>query len=156
MDILQHLSADNHAPCLVFPDHVVSYAAMKARVDDMVRRMGPSRRLMALEAAPSEEFIVTYLAALAASHPMALLPPGDEEAAATFRADFGPALSFFEADGGWHMAEHTPRAGGIHPDLAVMLATSGSEGRPHWVRLSRGNIAANAGSIAQYLGLTAA
>jgi acyl-CoA synthetase (AMP-forming)/AMP-acid ligase II len=42
----------------------------------------------------------------------------------------------------------------IHPELALMLSTSGSTGSPKLVRLRRGNLASNAEAIAQYLGLT--
>ena len=41
----------------------------------------------------------------------------------------------------------------IARDVAVLLSTSGTTGSPKLVRLSHGNIAANASSIAQYLEL---
>jgi long-chain acyl-CoA synthetase len=41
----------------------------------------------------------------------------------------------------------------LHPDLAVLLATSGSTGSPKLVRLSLVNIVANARSIVEYLGI---
>lgn len=41
----------------------------------------------------------------------------------------------------------------IHPDLAVLLSTSGSTGSPKAVRLSYANLQANAESIAEYLQL---
>lgn len=46
--------------------------------------------------------------------------------------------------------EQTLRAE-IHPDLALLLSTSGSTGSPKFVRLSRTNITANATAIAQVL-----
>lgn len=42
----------------------------------------------------------------------------------------------------------------IHPDLALLLNTSGSTGSPKLVRLTLTNLDANANSIAQYLQLT--
>ena len=43
----------------------------------------------------------------------------------------------------------------IHPDLALLLSTSGSTGSAKLVRLTLGNLVANATSIAEYLELTA-
>jgi acyl-CoA synthetase (AMP-forming)/AMP-acid ligase II len=43
----------------------------------------------------------------------------------------------------------------LHPDLALLLTTSGSTGSPRLVRLSTTNIASNAASIAGYLGIDA-
>jgi long-chain acyl-CoA synthetase len=45
------------------------------------------------------------------------------------------------------------RAGSIHPDLAVLLSTSGTTGSPKLVRLSFRNLEANAESIRDYLRL---
>ena len=42
----------------------------------------------------------------------------------------------------------------LHPDLALLLTTSGSTGSPKLVRLSGKNLQSNAGSIARYLELT--
>jgi acyl-CoA synthetase (AMP-forming)/AMP-acid ligase II/peptidoglycan/LPS O-acetylase OafA/YrhL len=156
VNILKHLSAQNPASALVFPDHAVSYGELARRVDAMAQRMAGARRLVALDTQPGEDFIVSYLAALKADHAVALLPPGDAEAAGTFHRDFTPEITFAFTGQEWRMTESATRARRpIHPDLAVMLATSGSEGRPRWVRLSRANIAANAESIVTYLGLTA-
>ncbi len=44
----------------------------------------------------------------------------------------------------------------LHPDLALLLNTSGSTGSPKLVRLTLANLQANATSIAQYLQLTSA
>ncbi|PZF75526.1 AMP-dependent synthetase [Aestuariivirga litoralis] len=156
MNILEHLAPGNDAPALVFTDHVLSYAALSVSVTELAQRMGHSKKLVALEAQPRADFVIAYLAALSAGHAVALLPPGDAAAAALFHRDFAPDISFALNGGGWQMTERSNRARGrLHPDLAVMLATSGSEGRPRWVRLSRASVAANAASIMDYLGLTA-
>lgn len=55
---------------------------------------------------------------------------------------------------GWRMLERaTPRPteDDLHPNLAVLLSTSGTTGSPKMVRLSHRNIDANACSIAEYL-----
>lgn len=53
--------------------------------------------------------------------------------------------------GVWYASEFGPAP---HPDLAVLLTTSGSTGSPKFVRLSRANIRANAEQIVRSLGIT--
>ncbi|MFN4140720.1 AMP-binding protein [Aestuariivirga sp.] len=133
----------------------MSYADVRAQIDTLLPRFAGERRLVALEAWASAQFIIAYLAALKAGQPVALLPPGKADLRDAFHKDFQPALSFSMQAGRWTMVEHGTRLGAeMHRDLALMLATSGSEGRPRWVRLSRANIEANAASIVTYLGLT--
>ena len=155
MNVLQHLFPENDSPCLLFPGRALTYSGVKALADGFARSMGPEKRLVAIEAVAGVEFVATYLAGLAGGHAMALLPPGDGEAAGIFERDFSPSFSFAMRNGQWQMTEHG-EGPHLDPNLAVMLATSGSEGRPRWVRLSAENIAANAASIARYLHLTPA
>ena len=49
---------------------------------------------------------------------------------------------------------HNFKSFNIHPDLALLLATSGSTGSPKLVRLSKKNIISNAKSISKYLEIT--
>jgi acyl-CoA synthetase (AMP-forming)/AMP-acid ligase II len=42
----------------------------------------------------------------------------------------------------------------VHPDLSLLLTTSGSTGSPKLVRLTENNITSNAESIIEYLGIT--
>ena len=46
------------------------------------------------------------------------------------------------------------RTTGIHPELALLLSTSGSTGSPKMVRLSRKNLQSNAEAIGKYLEIT--
>lgn len=50
--------------------------------------------------------------------------------------------------------EHSQTLIDIHPDLSLLLTTSGSTGSPKLVRLTQRNIKSNAESIAKYLHLT--
>ena len=58
-----------------------------------------------------------------------------------------------EATGLTVLHREQPVAEKIHPDLAVLLSTSGSTGSPKLIRLSGRNLQANAESIAEYLGI---
>ncbi|GAB6985828.1 AMP-binding protein [Nocardioides pyridinolyticus] len=122
-------------PALVTGDTVVSYGELAERVTTERERLG-QRHLVALEARPTVEFVVSYLAALADGHPVMLLAAGDLDRHAHLLAQYPPGTTH-----------------GLHPDLALLLSTSGSTGSPKLVRLSRANVIANARSIADYLGL---
>lgn len=68
-----------------------------------------------------------------------------------YRPDFlwRPAQDGFALERLQSCAEAAPP----HPDLAMLLATSGSTGSPKLVRLSRRNVLTNAASHVRYLGL---
>lgn len=142
-------------PALVTQDlTVISYADLAGRVARFARRLGPGRKLVAIEAETTVEAIVAYLATLAGGHVAALLPAGDAAALARFRRDYAPEAVFARQGGGWRLTlDARPTAGGLHPDLALLLFTSGSTGQGKGVRLSARALSANAGSIAEYLAL---
>jgi acyl-CoA synthetase (AMP-forming)/AMP-acid ligase II len=76
--------------------------------------------------------IARYLAALRLGRPVVLLDP---------ESDHSDLVERFSTTD-------------VHPDLAILLTTSGSTGNPKLVRLSRGAVEANAGQIAEVLGIT--
>ena len=69
----------------------------------------------------------------------------------------GTPTSLVDVDGGECTSSGASgRAGALlHPDLALLLSTSGSTGSPKLVRLSHDNLVSNAKAIASYLGLDA-
>ncbi|MEQ4715083.1 AMP-binding protein [Nonomuraea sp. B19D2] len=99
--------------------------------------------------------VLRYLAAWRSGRPVALLdpdlPPG---ALAELVGRFRPTALL----GFTHAADGSPPPRGDapdpHPDLAVLLATSGSTGNPKLVRLSRQAVLANAAAIATALSIT--
>lgn len=119
---------------LVFPEGSLTYGELGAVVADAARELGPRRRVVLLEAANDLRTVVGYLAALAARHPVLLVPAGA-------RAQQDELVNRYAG-----AAEED-----LHDDLALMLSTSGSTGSPKLVRLSRTNLLANARSIADYL-----
>jgi acyl-CoA synthetase (AMP-forming)/AMP-acid ligase II len=86
---------------------------------------------------------------LRAYDPDAILLPQD----ATMSADLTASEPTPEASyliSSWRVDRPAPL---LHPDLALLLMTSGSTGNPKLVRLTRGNLLANAESIVSYLGI---
>ncbi|BCB76167.1 AMP-binding protein [Phytohabitans flavus] len=116
----------------------------------MARRLGGQRRLVLLEGGNSVDAVVAYLGALAGNHPVLLVPPG---AAGSALADAYDPDVVIRPTGLVEL--RTESAHDLHPDLALLLSTSGSTGSPKLVRLSHENLRANAASIAEYLDIRA-
>jgi len=151
---LSAIRHDNNARALIFPaGRVVTYGDLAGRITEFSRRLGQTKKLIALEAHSSEHAIVAYLSALKGGHAVALLPPGRGELLAKFCASFDPHFVYRQCDGRWRLEAREGAGPELHPDLSLLLATSGSEGNAKWVRLSARNLEANARSIRSYLNL---
>jgi acyl-CoA synthetase (AMP-forming)/AMP-acid ligase II len=151
---LSAIRHDNDARALSFPaERVLTYGDLACRIADFSPRLGHAKKLIALEAHSSEHAIVAYLSALKGGHAVALLPPGRDEVLAEFCASFDPHFVYRQRDGRWRLEVREDARAEPHPDLALLLATSGSEGRAKWVRLSARNLEANARSIRSFLKL---
>jgi acyl-CoA synthetase (AMP-forming)/AMP-acid ligase II len=147
----------------------LTYAALLARCDEAARRLreaspGPGLAVLAMDGSVAS--VVLALACLVAGVPVVLLEPqsaGLERLAEVY----APALLLLPetlpapgggshaagAEQGYRLWRGSASESAPHPDLALLLTTSGSTGSPKLVRLTRRNLEANATSIAQYLEL---
>lgn len=131
-----------------------TYAALAQAADRAAASLRGEPAPVIVETANTVECIVAYLACLRAGFPVLLAEPGstarDPRIAETFRA----AWVFRAADdGAWRFEPYCQERVPVHPELCLLLSTSGSTGSPQLVRLSHANIDSNAASIAEYLGL---
>jgi hypothetical protein len=140
------------APAVLAGDEVLTHADLARRVADRAAAWGPARRLVLVEGADDLDSLVAYLAALQHGH-VALVVPDDRPAQrdATVAA-YDPDIVC--TSGAPDDVRRTASAHDLHPDLVLLLSTSGTTGSPKLVRLSRENVASNATAIADYLGLT--
>lgn len=155
------LARHGERPAILTADGVVSYRDLAERVEHLVERLGPERRLVMLAARNDLESLVGYLAAMTAGHPLLLTPADKPAALASLLATYEPDVVLRSGDGDsdsdsdldleerWPGTRHE-----LHPDLALLLSTSGSTGSPKLVRLSRTNLTENARAIAEYLGIS--
>ncbi len=137
--LAQDLARHGERPALVEDTGVTSYAALAGLVDAATERHALHvAEPLVLPVRPCLEDVVTYLACLAAGRPVLLTDP-----------DAAPgAREQLEARFGARPGSPAP-----HPDLALLMSTSGSTGSPRLVRLSARAVDANAAAIADYLGL---
>ena len=94
--------------------------------------------------------VVGYLAVLLAGHVALVTDDHTGEIGTRYRPDL-----VLEPDGSFSWAAVGPQHL-LHPDLALLLSTSGSTGSPKLVRLSRDNVLSNADAIASALAVTPA
>lgn len=172
-DLEQH-PAD--APALLGADRGWTYGELAALADAQAARLpGAGRSLGFLGFANRAEAVALYLGALRSGRhvPLLLQPDMAPELLAALVAHYRPDWLAFppgtavpagyeavegnaDADIHVHRAQAAGSdAPGLHPDLALLLSTSGSTGSSKLVRLSHGNIASNAAAIVDYLGLRA-
>lgn len=143
--------------------HVLSHSELAESVEELSSQLVGD--LAFLFADSTFESIRGYLACLRAGLPVALLDAGLDPALGRRLVDLyrpsiimgaSEATETFVADaaqpapGVWKVAE-TDRK--YHPDLAVLLTTSGSTGSPKFVRLSKRNLESNTAAIIDSLGI---
>lgn len=166
------------APALLDPDvGTLPYAAVPASTDRWARALEADRKaLVVCFAGRNLDTLLCWLAVLRLGHAVAMLDAGATGTArdrflAAHQPDF---VAWCPDDGATAPAppagyrQHTEIGAATvwrrlstsdttpHPELALVLSTSGSTGNPKAVRLSYGNVAANSRSVAASLGLTAA
>ncbi len=131
----------------------VSYADLARLADET--GFGSRPRTLALVAMEnSVAAVAAYLGALRAGHAVILVNGDDGLAWRHTEARYAPELSWSSARG----LEAGPGSRGpdLHPDLTLLLSTSGSTGSAKLVRLSAAAVDANAASIRECLGIKAA
>ncbi|MGW1682652.1 AMP-binding protein [Saccharopolyspora sp. NPDC002376] len=126
----------------------LSYRQLADRVEDVAERLGAVRRLVMIRSSHDVDTLITYLAALAGGHPV-LLTGVDG-------AQWDELVDAYDPDvvsqrAGELDERRDGTAHDLHPELALLLSTSGSTGSPKLVRLTAENVQSNAEAIAGYL-----
>ncbi len=133
----------------------VTYAELKDRADQLALRMR-ERSLVFCLCSNTIGSIVGYVACL--NHgivPLMLDARIDKALLARFIEIYDPDYLWRPSESGEYelVVRESKRKAVLHPDLALLLTTSGSTGSPKLVRQSYKNIQANTASIVEYLKL---
>jgi acyl-CoA synthetase (AMP-forming)/AMP-acid ligase II len=157
MELVADLASHADAVAVITAGERLTYRQLDRRVHAVADRLGPVRRLVLVAAANDLDSLVTYLGALRAGSPVLLAPPDRPASMQALVDAYDPDVVASRSDGRWAVVERrTQPAHDLHPDLALLLSTSGSTGAAKLVRLSHRNLDANAASIAAYLGIRGA
>ena len=162
------LQADPAAVALVEPSGARhTYAGLQASVDEFAEQLPSGKTLGFVLSRNCVPTVVAYLAALQRRSAVCLLNADlDAELLGRLVERYSPHWLFAPGDVVRPLPNYSARAtkdgrflhkhmeAGIHPDLALLLPTSGTTGSPKLVRLSYTALQANAAAIAEYLAIT--
>jgi acyl-CoA synthetase (AMP-forming)/AMP-acid ligase II len=160
-------------PALIEGDtgRVWTYAQLRGAVETLAARLPRQRSLIFCFCRNDLSSVVAYLACLRGGHPVAMLDAGSspdlklrlvqryspdvilESTLAASSTAWQEPYSHEDAPTKVSLWRRIPAEVELHPQLSLLLSTSGTTGSPKFVRLSRRNVESNAESIALYLGL---
>ncbi|MGB7268890.1 MAG: AMP-binding protein [Albidovulum sp.] len=124
----------------------------RERLDQLAAGQG-GRLLVSVEITPRVPVIAAYLGALSGGHPVILVAPGASQPDTDIARRYKPNVVLGMSGDKCVLTPTDAGPADMHPDLRLLLSTSGTTGDPRLVRLSAEAVDANAGSIAQYLDL---
>lgn len=130
----------------------ITYAELATRADAFAAQLDSSVRIIAIDARRRTEAIIAYLGALRRGLPALMFEatPKTDAMLGQFAPEavyrFDSAAQTYRLTINAHSQQPAP-----HPDLALLLSTSGSTGSAKLVRLSGENLQSNASSIVEYL-----
>jgi acyl-CoA synthetase (AMP-forming)/AMP-acid ligase II len=175
LDLVAHDDARPKSPALHLDRNTaVSYGELAELVGQCEQVLRHDGKALVLCAGDRDlPTLLAYLAALRSGHTVAFLPASADILRA-YRPEFvvpapgrGPAPADLDEFG--YIPVERPVAGAtvfrrgrgrpdgaIHPDTALLLATSGSTGSPKTARLSYSGLAGNTAAVIRALGITAA
>lgn len=148
---------------------VLSYSQLEKECSKFEGFFPEEKSLIFIFAKNSLQDVIAYLAAVSMGHVVALLddrlhPPLKKEMIRAYGPDYVLSAKEDIIEGytlidapykhlnGWKIAS-TQQGPELHPDLQLLLSSSGTTGNPKMIKLSRKNIIANAESIVKYLAL---
>jgi acyl-CoA synthetase (AMP-forming)/AMP-acid ligase II len=150
--ILRSDAARGASVAVVDGDDEVTYSELSNRVADRADLLElDARSLVVLTGDRSVEFVISYLALLDGGHVPLLAGDHVDDLARSW----GAAAVIESSRESFDITRRRHEPMSVHPDLALLLSTSGSTGSPKLVRLSHTNLSSNASAIAEYLDLGA-
>ena len=131
-----------------------SYDDLCTYVDNFSRKLCKGPGLVLLEAENSLNCLVAYIACIQNGYPVVITDGKNFEESEELLQQFSFKYRYQAPNDQLAILDPDPSLN-YHPELALMLSTSGSTGATKFVCLSRTNIEENASSIIEYLEITA-
>lgn len=135
-----------------FNEQILNFSQQLNKTPDNNKYVN-GKKILLLGIDNSIDSIVAFYAALAGDHVVLVCDNNNTSLRENLKLNFRPHFEYFD-DGGVRdlvALDNPVNSSDIHPDLALLISTSGSTGSSKCVRISKENLAANTQSICQYL-----
>lgn len=154
--LFDHWDNNGQRICVIASDgRCLSYAAIAALGAPVMALAQDAPALVFIEGRNTAAFVAAYVAAMRAGLAVHILDPARTDDNTSLEAEFRPIAVVATAEAALRVRlTGLPRAP-VHPDLALLLPTSGTTGSSKMVKITARNIAANTAAIIAYLGMTA-
>ena len=134
--------------------NVISYEELAQKADSLSNKIGSKKRFIFVSSNNNIDTIIGYIAALRGGHAVLML---DSNLNASLSDDlikhYKPNGIWADGGNGYQYTQFSEKSSEVHPDLALLLSTSGSTGSSKLVKLTQKNLQSNAKSIVKYLQL---
>jgi len=132
----------------------LTYTELAQKADSLAKIIGIDKRFIFVSCSNNIETIVGYIAGLRGGHVVLMFDSSlDASLLDKLIERYKPDGIWANGGDGYQYAQLSEKYSKIHPDLSLLLPTSGSTGSPKLVKLTTKNLQSNAESIVEYLQL---
>lgn len=150
-------------PCLITGEYTISYEDIENICLTIENALPTTKQLILVKAKVNVETIIGYLSFLRSNHALIMLDASVDHAfTQNIIETYKPNLIWEESHDtdkylvkykNYGLKENNLEDLDLHPNLALMLSTSGTTGSPKMVKLTKENLYSNCTSIVQYLNI---
>ena len=155
MQLIDYQRFRNNIALITEDSTAITYSELEELANNFAKTIDSESGLILIECSNETPPVICYLAALKIGIPALLVNPKDEINILSILSTYPISHHYSKSTGVWELS--TPivnSTASVHPNLCVVLSTSGSTGSAKQIKLSKKNICSNAESIGQYLSLT--
>lgn len=141
---------DNIAIIDALSGDTITYSNLDHQIEVLAKQLGSNKELVFIESRNTIKSVICYLACLKCNKVVYLADDFESDKSIQLIKNYKPNLLI---DGLGQIYHYSQRTYQLHPNLTLLLSTSGTTGTPKFVKLSANNIQSNTESIVEYLHL---
>ncbi len=147
----KNFSAFGDNTALVEGDRRLSYQDLHDQVAAFAERLGNTKSLILVAGANTIDSIIGLYGAFYGDHACIYCDGDNQDLIDSLIAKFNPNWIYQSGEQGWHLSRLNEQPLQLHPELTLILSTSGSTGSTKSARLSADNIQSNTDAVCDYL-----